>query len=171
MRTVLALALVAGTACGRLPAAASYTTLDPTPPSLTPPALVPPPPPRRTRSYAATMVVYDAALLMTFLPALSWADDDTNDSESAVALGYTAAFLLGGPLIHKANGNDEQVGSSFLRRAGYTALGGLGGGLIGSTLFRDFNEEVPIGTLLGVVVGIGLGAVTAAIHDWAKARI
>ena len=167
MRTVLVLALVAGTACGPLPAATSTT-----PTSFAPPALVTPARPRRTKRYAAPMVAFDLLVLGTFLPVMRGAYDEPGEDGDAILVGYAAAYLFGGPLIHHMAGNERQVGSSLLRRFGYAGAGVLGGVVLGeASIGNDCSDECFLAPLLGGLLGLGAGAIVAAIHDWTKAHI
>lgn len=137
--------------------------------TLTPPLPAPPeqmqlslpstaPTPRGTHHhwYGWQNLLVDAAALAVASVAVSGVDDDSGGGAGVAFLGI---YLLGGPIVHFAHGQLESGLASFGLRSGLPSVGGM----LGCAALSEV--PVDLGCYVGVVLGVGLGILTAIIID------
>jgi len=126
-----------------------------------------------SRWYGGPIILTDVgALALT----LAWFGTGANENYLPLILaGVVPAYLLGGPIVHLANGRQDTALSSFGLRAGLPIAGALLGYGLDRVAFErrcnageqsnegaDCNE---FAGLYGGLVGFGLGIVVASVID------
>lgn len=116
------------------------------------------PPPPITKRYGVQVALADGAWIAATMLLSS---SDGGDGASLVALGYYGA----GPAVHLGHGNGRGALQSLAARA----LLPVAGGLVGLMAFSgsdDPDDDTAGMALGGLVLGAGVGAVTAMVLDW-----
>jgi len=105
---------------------------------------------RVTKRYGIQILLMDAGVITTAIAT----------EQGAVFVG---GYLLGGPLVHVANGNPKQAVGSLLLRAGLPT-GGILLGAIAAESHCEHSDEMFCG-LGEIAAGMLVGMVTATVID------
>jgi len=109
---------------------------------------------------------YGSVIAVTDLAAIVTASVAGGAQSGQGAIVGAGIYLLGGPLVHLAHGRPSRAVGSFALRLFLPAGGGLVGGLVASAAQSGCHGEMcGLGILAGLVLGGGLGALSAMIVD------
>lgn len=136
----------------------------PAPPATAAPPYVPERARTQRKWYGWQTLIVDGAVVVSSI-ALGAASTNGSAGSSLFLGGY----VLGGPIVHWANGEVGRGFGSLGLRLGAPVVGGMVGGLLGAVTVgsRDGNDDIDsiYGFLAGAVLGVGAGAITAVAVD------